>query len=458
VEYPKRNAAIVLLASISGLAIAPGGYAQDANTQRIQELEKKLEQSLQTIQKLNDRVNTLENKLNKTPSQPSETTTAPSVSPTPGPSQAERQEAPAPSEAKRLEAIEKQVSEITQSQGAAPTDLGVPLHGFADVGAGKASSGAGENRANGFTFGTLSLYLTPQFGDRVKALIELAFEQTPEKGLATDLERVQLGYSFNDAATVWLGRFHTPFGYWNTAFHHGAQIQTAILRPKFIDFEDKGGIVPAHMVGTMLQGLVAAGRGKVVYNAYVANGSRIVDDALDPNVFRDDNSNKALGVNLGYRFGGSLAGLYLGVHGLTQEVDFYTPAHTRINRNRLNMLGGFAVYEHDAWEIISEYYAFRNKDLGGEGGSRSSWAGFAQAGYAFGDWTPFVRLEKASLDQNDNYFLNQASGRSYARGALGIRYFINEQSAIKLEANRTRQPEVENGDFNEALFQYSIRF
>jgi len=64
-------------------------------------------------------------------------------------------------------------------------------------------------------------YLAPKLGDRVVSLAELIFETGPDGHVGTDLERFQIGYQFNDQATVWVGRFHTPYGYVNTALHHG---------------------------------------------------------------------------------------------------------------------------------------------------------------------------------------------------------------------------------------------
>ena len=413
-------------------------FAQEMDPDRINQLERKLEQSLKVIEQLQQRVQELENGRTATTSAIEET--APTT------------------QAERIKVIEQKVTAIQESSGKSHGDTGIPVHGFADVGYGKASAGAGENRANGFAIGTFSLYLTPQFTDRTKALIELAFEGDSAEGtIATDLERLQFGYTFNDLATVWVGRFHTPFGYWNTAYHHGAQIQTSVLRPKFLDFEDKGGIIPAHMVGLLASGLIPAGKGKIVYDAYLGNGSRIVDDALDPNITRDDNSNKALGANVGYRFSGALSGLQIGGHLATQQVNSYSGS-TLLNRTRVNMLGGYAVYENETLEILSELYSFRNKDLSGDSGTHSSWAGYAQGAYRFGDWLPYARIEKTSLSQSDNYFTNQASGRSYSRYALGVRYELNEAAAVKLEANRTRQPDQANADYNEAWFQYAIRF
>ena len=426
---------VVAAALINLISVA--AWSQQADPDRINQLERKLEQSIKVIEQLNQRVQELEN--GRTASKPAAESTQ-------------------PAQAERLETVERKITNIEESAGLSHVDTGLPIHGFADLGFGKTTRGAGENRANGFAIGTLSFYLTPQFTDRTKALIELAFEGDSAVGaIATDVERLQIGYTFNDAATLWLGRFHTPFGFWNTAYHHGAQIQTAVLRPRFIDFEDKGGIVPAHMMGLLASGTIAAGKGKIVYDTYIGNGSRIVDNALDPNITRDDNSNKALGINIGYRFSGHLSGLQTGGNVSMQHVNSYSGS-TLLNRTRVGMLGAYAMYDREPWEIISEIYSFRNKDLSGGSGNHSSWAGFVQGGYGFGDWLPYARLEKTSLSKNDNYFVDQASGRSYSRYAMGVRYALNESAALKLEANRTRQPDQVDGDYNEAWFQYAIRF
>ncbi len=433
----RRN---LLLAQIVVIAVmleltSPNALGQQSEAERINQLERKLEQSLKIIERLNQRVEELEN--NRTGSPPSV------------------EESPS---TRRIDSVEQKLNTLEENAGKSRGDFGIPLHGFADIGYGRASAGAGENRANGFAIGTVSFYLTPQFTDRTKALIELAFEgHRGESHIENDLERLQLGYSLSDAATLWLGRFHTPFGYWNTAYHHGAQMQASVLRPKFIDFEDAGGIVPAHMVGLLGSGIIPAGKGKIVYDAYLANGTRVVDGALDPNIVRDDNSNKALGFNLGYRFSGALSGLQAGGHLSTQQVNSYAGG-SLVNRTRLTMLGAYAAYEAEWWEIVGELYSFRNKDLSGGSGRHNSWAGFIQGGYVMGSMLPYGRLEKASLSKDDAYFANQASGRSYSRYALGVRYELNESAALKFEANRTHQLTLPDGDYNEAWFQYAIRF
>lgn len=357
---------------------------------------------------------------------------------------------------------------VSQSTSAAALGGEVPLHGFADIGYSHVSKDlSGDKPGRGFTLGSLDLFFTPQFGDRVKMLAELFFEFEETGEMVTEMERLQLGYAIGDRATAWVGRFHTPLGYWNTAYHHGAQIQTSLLRPKFMEFEDRGGIMPVHTTGLWATGKYGILQGALTYDVYAGNGSRILSDAslkgiLDPNNTRDDNGNKAAGFNLGYEFGGSLEGLRLGVHGLRQEVGTYVGASsTPASRTMLKTVGGYMVYINNNWEGITEYYRFNNQDLSADTGSHRSWASFAQLGYFFSTGlTPYARVEKADLNQDDSYFSQQVSGRSYTRQALGIRYDLNTRAAIKFEINRTKQTDSppSAGSFNEARAQYAIRF
>ena len=128
----------------------------------------------------------------------------------------------------------------------------------------------------------------------------------------------------------------------------------------------------------------------------------------------------------------------------------------QFNTTMLKAWCGYFVYDTDEWEHIGEYYRFNNKDLSGGSGTHDSWAGFLQAGMRLGRWTPYGRLERAVLDQTDNYFREQLSGRSYARQALGLNYELSPKAALKLELSQTRLDD--SPDANEARFQYAIRF
>lgn len=450
-----------MLAAGTGIAaslLATPVLADDAA--KIRELERKLEHSMELIEQLSAKVQQLEAK-------------APA--------------APAPEQQARVDNLEKQVAQLGAGLSAGSRDSGLPLHGFADIGVGH----SGENNPvfgkgrKGFSVGSLDLYMTPQFGDRVRTLLELNFEVDDEGAVATDLERAQIGYAFSDAATGWMGRFHSPYGYWNTAFHHGAQIQTSLLRPRFLDFEDKGGVLPAHTTGAWLTGAVPLAGNRFGYDLYLGNASALrVEASPTPSVVSVNNAGAfnprvaaggyagtgtldmkmAGGTSHNYMSGfnawiepRALEGLRVGLHGLRGRIE---DDSVDANRTRLGMLGGYGVFADERWEIMGEYYHFRNRDLSGGTGSHSSWAGYLQGGYNLGRLTPYLRAERANLNQKDNYFAVQQFGRSYRRIAAGLRYDVDPKAALKLELNRTEQEDLgtPNDGYNEARVQYSIRF
>lgn len=447
---------LALSISAAFAAVPLSAFAQSVDADKMKALEQKLERSMQLIEQLSAKVNQLEK-------------AKPAAAPASGEQQA------------KLEALERQVAQLGSGISNRSADSGLPLHGFADVGLGtsRENSEVRGKGKKGFNVGSLDLYLTPQFGDRVRSLVELVFEIDKEGNVATDLERVQMGYAFSDAATGWVGRFHTPYGYWNTAFHHGAQIQTSVSRPRFLDFEDKGGILPAHTTGAWLTGAMGAASGRFGYDVYAGNAPLLkVDTTTTPSTLSTlypGSPNYIGNGTLNMRQGGSsdfqasvggnvwfepsaIDGLRLGLHALGSNIDDDSADR---NRTRLQMLGGYATFTTDRWELLGEYYGFRNKDLSSSTGTHSSWAGYLQAGYNMGKMTPYARLEKTKLDQTDNYFRVQESGRSYSRAALGIRYDVDPKAAIKFEYLRTNQDDIGPGlrdKYNEARLQYAIRF
>jgi hypothetical protein len=439
----KRALAVATLAAMLGMPCA--AHAQ-SEAERIRDLERKLEQSLKVIDSLEKRVRDLEK------NHAVATTAAAAPAPTaPG--------APMPpASEERIKALEPSVAQMSNGhEGHGAGVGGLPLHGFADIEYHYTTLDRPDDRRSGFVVSNLDLFMTPEFG-RVKMLAELNFEVGSDSGeLDTDMERLQIGYTFSDNFTAWIGRFHTPYGYWNTAFHHGTQIQTA-TRPRFVDFEDKGGILPAHTVGLWGVGHVNVGNGRLQYDAWLGNGSRIVDGVIDFNAYRDDNRNTAVGGNVAYRFGGAAEGLLVGLHGFREEVDVYA-GDERLARTRLGVAGAYFYLDRDNWEGIGEYYRFRNNDLSNGTGVHSSWAAFLQLGYTLQDvWTPYYRWEKAVLDQGDAYFAAQESGRPYSRHVLGIRYLLNPNTALQLEGNHTREVFGEEKSYSELRAQVAIRF
>jgi hypothetical protein len=359
-------------------------------------------------------------------------------------------------------------------------DAGLPLHGFADVTMGTSTSNSpGDERVRGFGIGTIDFYLTPEFEGNVKSLMEIALEPDLGTGaIGIDVERIQVGYTFNDYFTLWAGRYHTPVGIWNTAFHHGAQLQNSIYRPHFIDFEDKGGILPSHSVGLWGKGSMKSGFGRLKYDIYVANGSRLIPEGsgttphhLDPNNLRNDKDELLTGVNLSWNFNHALDGLVLGVHG-------YTGRFNGVNSNAYSsdlstymvtstkslMLGGYFAYDISRYDILGEFYRFANRDALTPGATdKFSSAGFVQVGVSFLDkWKAFGRWEKVVLDKTDEYFNGQANAHTNNRYALGLRYDVDAKAAVKFETLQTTASSDDAFGINTLYrlwqLQYAVRF
>ncbi|HEX9473455.1 MAG TPA: hypothetical protein VF931_04665, partial [Steroidobacteraceae bacterium] len=362
---------------------------------------------------------------------------------------------PGATESARLEALAQQLDQLeTANASRGSEDTGVPLHGFADVGV------STHNPINadlkGFNVGNLDFYLTPRLSDRGRALFEMNTEVSGEGSVGVDLERAQIGYQLADQATIWLGRFHSPYGYVNTALHHGAWVNNSLRRPGFLQFEDSGGIVPAHTVGLWLTGAPRVGLGKVQYDAYVGNSQQIIDGVLDMRNAGNTHGQLIVGGRLGYLFNaGAAEGLTLGVHAFSAHIgDNALPA----NMTRVLSYGGYAVYDTDQWENIAEVYLFDNEDLSGTSGKHHSHAGFVQLGYRASWGVPYARYEYTSLDQADNYFAAQASGYSYHRSALGLRFDLSPDAAVKLEFADTQLTDRSRDQYGAGLMQYAIRF
>ena len=434
--YSARGLALAVAAL--GAAVPVTAYGASSESEQLAELQRKLDQSLKMIAALTARVQQLE-----------------AAQPAPAPAPASAAPAAATAEALRIDAVENKVSQMEAANAARVGDTtSLPMHGFADVGV--ANHNPWNPELKGAYVGNLDFYLTPRLGDHTKALFELNVETDTDGNIGVDLERAQIGYSFSDAATVWVGRFHTPFGYMNTALHHGAWIANALRRPGFLNFEDHDGILPVHTVGAWLTGAARTEGGKVLYDAYVGNGQKIVDGAIDMRNAGNDHGQLIAGGRLGYQWSeGAAEGLEFGIHGFSSKIgDDQLPQ----NVTQVRVFGGYAVYDTDRWEHIAEIYLFDNQDLSGTSGNHRSTAGFLQFAYRGPFGVPYVRYERAALQQADPYFAQQLFGASYWRAAAGLRFDIDLKTALKLELANTHITDRAPREYNDALAQYAIRF
>ncbi len=423
---------------------------QTSEADRLSALEARLDANVQTIGQLSTRVRELEAQLAQAqpaPASPAAAAAAAAVATPAAPATTEQ--------SARIDRIENDLAQITAASSASSSaDRGLAVHGFADVGIGNHNVYTPDR--HGATVGSIDFYLAPQLGERVKGLVEMNVEVEHGTGsVGIDLERTQIGYQFSEAATLWLGRFHTPYGYYNTAFHHGLQILTALRRPQFMAFEDQGGIMPPHTTGLWLTGMAREGEARLQYDLFVGNAQHIVSGTLDPEAAGSFGKQVIFGGRLGVRPGGAWSDLQFGVSALSASIGIADAAQ---DSTRLNIGGLYAFYESDRWEDQFELYFFRNQDLLGGTGTHHSSAGFVQLGYRSGLYTPYLRYEHTSLDQGDNYFAAQTYGGSYHREALGLRFDLNLKTALKAEVARTHNTDRVPFSFSDLLFQAAVRF
>lgn len=437
------------LGACMGLA-SMSGVAADSTQDELAQMRQKLEESIQMMQKLAARVRELE-AAQAHASNP----TAPNAPVTASATATAAQGPAAPGETARLEAVEQKINEMeTANATHRNDDTGLPMHGFADLGIG--THNPYHRDEEGTFLNNLDFYLTPRIGGKFLALFELNFEVDSSGTVGVDIERGQLGYQFSDAATLWIGRFHTPFGFVNTALHHGVWINDALRRPGFLNFEDQGGILPSHTVGAWLTGAERGDGGKVLYDVFYGNGQQIISGLIDMRSGGNDHGKPIYGGRLGYQFTTGIAeGLTIGVHAFEAHMDDDQIPEDSIDAR---VFGGYIVYDTDRWEHMAEIYFFRNRDLNFGSTDHKSTAYYAQFGYRAPWLIPYVRYERATLDQTDLYFSSLVSGGSYYRGAAGFRYDLNTKVAFKFEVANTHYTDRTVGQYNEVLGDLAIRF
>src|SRR3984893_19595511 len=106
------------------------------------------------------------------------------------------------------------------------------IRGFGDV---DFSATDRKGSVSGFDLGQFVLHFASPLSQKVSYFAEVSFTAQPNTYEAS-VERTSIRYDYNDYVKMSFGKYHTPIGYWNTAFHHGAWLQTTIARPEIVKF------------------------------------------------------------------------------------------------------------------------------------------------------------------------------------------------------------------------------
>ncbi|MDH5526705.1 MAG: hypothetical protein OEY97_05290 [Nitrospirota bacterium] len=344
------------------------------------------------------------------------------------------------------------------------------LNGFGDVVYSSTEEGGTSN--NGFALGQLDLYVAEEIDDRIDVLTEFVIE-SPGEGFVVDLERLQIGYAVGDNHHLRAGRFHNLIGYWNLAYHHGAQLHTPVGRPFFLEFEDENGVVPVHAVGLWWDSRFDTGAGRIDLGVMFGNGASLAADLsggqtgeLNPDSAGDADNDKAVSWQLRYH-PAALSGLAVGFSGQVGTIHIMdtNPTPTMNDHIDQTLLAGDLTFRGDRLEVLAEYYAWSNESMMTGLTYDGSTGYYVQAGYRFGDgFTPYARY--TMLDAEADPLFNAvgmtwdgtttAANRQKSVAVAGFRYDLNYRSALKLEY-RAVDDDVD-GSYNEGAVQWSFAF
>jgi hypothetical protein len=256
---------------------------------------------------------------------------------------------------------------------------------------------------------------------------ELTLSATDDN-FESDLERGFIKYDHNDHFKIAFGRFHTPISWWNTAFHHGAWLQTTITRPEVTRFG--GEFVPVHYVGTIAEGSIPSGSANLGYLAGVGNGRH--ENIARPGDAGDINSERAIVARLNSRPDG--------LFGLEAGIAYYGDKITLESGDEYDERIGnvFVVYSRETPEVIAEYHYLERENIATRE-SFSSDGFYAQFAYRLPVWKdrlkPYARYERVDVDDAEPVFASQDDRDGYT---VGLRLDVSTFVAVKVEYRRQR--------------------
>src|SRR3977135_283993 len=178
------------------------------------------------------------------------------------PEMAEGGPPPGPVQGHQHETAETQAS-VGQMEVHYPS---LQIRGFGDV---NFSATDQKGTVSGFDLGQFVLHFASPLSQKVSYFGEVSFTAQPNT-YEVNVERTIIRYDYNDYFKMSFGKYHTPIGYWNTAFHHGAWLQTTIARPEIVKFG--GTFIPVHFVGLQAEGNIPSGGLGLGYNLGLGNG------------------------------------------------------------------------------------------------------------------------------------------------------------------------------------------
>jgi hypothetical protein len=325
------------------------------------------------------------------------------------------------------------------------------VRGFADMD----FSATDEPRTtSGFNLGQLDLHLASPLSRKISYFGEMTFNAHPN-GYTVEVERSIIRYDYNDYFKLSFGRYHTPIGYWNTAFHHGAWLETTIDRPEIVKVG--GTFIPVHFVGFLAEGNIPSGGAGLSYSFGVGNGrGEIISRPGDAGDF---NNNRAWVANVFAR-PVKLYGLQFGASVYRDKITVVNAAMIKTDYREW-ITSAHVVWTKGAPEFLAEIANVNHRQVLTNRTSNSQ-GFYTQLGYRL-PWfentlKPYYRFEYIHTPRGEAVF----SDLDLVESIVGLRYDISSYAAFKSEyrhANRNvLQTPSFNGIVNGLFLQTSFTF
>jgi hypothetical protein len=274
---------------------------------------------------------------------------------------------------------------------------------------------------SGFYLGQLDLHFASALSPKISYFAEITMNPHPNE-YTIEVERSIIRYDYDDYFKISFGRFHTPIGYWNTAFHHGAWLETTVDRPFMVKVG--GTFTPLHLVGALAEGHIPSGGLGLQYNVGIGNGRG--DLIGRPGDSGDNNNNRAWVVKVFAR-PAKVYGLEVGGSVYRDKITLPTGPEYREW-----ITSAYLVWTKGAPEFLTEFDNVNHRNILTNQNSNSD-AFYAQFAYRLPwfekSWKPYYRFEYTHMPLSEQVFAYQPQMESI----VGIRYDISSFAAFKME-------------------------
>lgn len=278
-----------------------------------------------------------------------------------------------------------------------------------------------------FTLGNLDLFITSKISEKFTFLSEVNFEAGLDNTIGVDLERLMVTYDHSDAFKLSIGRFHSGIGYYNTAFHHSAWLQTTLGRPRLFEFEDSGGILPVHNVGLSATGLLPSGKWGLHYIAEFGNG-QTSHNTIDQTVQNVIDENNGKSTNLAFYLKPQfLSGFQTG---FSWYHDQLTP--TGLDKLKEDIFAVHAVYVTTNFEFLNEGILLQRHDEV-TGTDYHTPAFYTQISRQWGKYRPYFRYQYINAPNHEPVI---GDVKLYAGPSAGLRWDASTFLAFKMQYDR----------------------